>query len=78
MQFHYQCQHYYLPLELNQDNGRMFSKRLPLEPMVRIPLDPMVGLPLKSAVLVPQEKNVLLPKELPLKRKEVTGLVDPR
>ena len=61
MQFHYHYPHYYLPLERNQDNGRVVRKRIPLE---------------LTAVL-PQEQTKFLPQEFPLKRREVNFLVAP-
>ena len=61
MQFHYDYPHYYLPLERNQDNGRVVRKRIPLE---------------LTAVL-PQEQTKFLPQEFPLKRREVNFLVAP-
>ena len=67
MQFHYNYPHYYLPLERNQDGGRVSGKSLHMEPVL--------GIHVYLTVVLPHERTELLPKYLPLKQREFTGLV---
>ena len=69
MQLHFHYPRYYLPLEYNQDDGRVVRKV--------IPLDLTVGFSMEPTVVLPQEQTELLPQELPLKWREVTSLVTP-
>ena len=63
-------------MEWNQENSRVGGKRLPLDPKIGIPLEPIIGIPLKLMVVLPQEQTEFPPQELPMKQREVTGLVD--
>ena len=64
-------------MEWNQEKIRVGGTRLPMEPNVGIPLEPIIGIPLKLMVVLPQEQTEFPPQELPMKQREVTGLVAP-
>ena len=54
MQLHYHYPKYYLPLERNQDSGRMGEKSPLLDMRVGIPMEVIVGLPMDTTVVLTQ------------------------